>query len=966
MVFSRPFIQNNDNNRSSSPYTKLPTPTRFRRSSAFDSRHLKDLESSSNKYLQPKLVEHARNRSVSLTESAIKKILPSHSTNGTQRPTSLSTPSRLPRPSVNSTPRSHHGHSASLDSFQEPMTTSRLKTPMKHVGHSATARRAPAASASAPLVTKPKPQPSQRIEIPPLFIPSSTSQPVLTTPEPEPRHFSKRDPKQILHDLKLLIGAGEAGNILEFLPLDVMSAIHERELMEGAARFQRAKSTKKKTVACDVDVLSSEPLGVFGFPLRQIALYASTKAVLGGFEHNLPIVVFACVEELYRSGISTPSNPTPTSPSPIKFTQRTHTSSPPDFTKPAQPRFQALFAIFDSSSHKFGLHASLKDEASDDVYELLTTFLSRLPEPVLAPLEFLQGLRDAFWTWCVKPPGGGPTSQFGTRIRIAQMLLGLLPTPNLSLLVYLMAFSCQVLEVRMKMRRKASAARDLLICGAEEMSALEAQMLALERELEGKNEREKEKQKLGRAWGVWLFGEDQGGPESSEAEDSRSTQIMSWLLTNWGNIIRGFFEHGISVDADLPAPNNAFGPRVNLNLVQALGLATTTGPNSEGGQGGVGAETGDIRTAARDVSPRFQHMGEQQKSMPMEESHFASSMSRDRLRDSSSIISLNTTPRQPLPPHASLNKIGLVRGQYGKPNSETLVPAGAEKEGSMHSRYSPYSTDGGTSKLGDNKLVNEHESVMMEQEVSQSSVSALDERLLDLRFSESEVNQAQFYFRNDRSPPREEGMYDPRPLVHAVASDSGSDSSPPLGPLRVINRGDSEYSLRSSIGAESGSSASSRRAMPVLTFSSRSASESEHEGLSDPNLALVCDYHLTYIDGEDGNNNKTVKERWCTRCADDCMAHLYAKELEMRVAALTKENGVILSLDGIIATLAQANTQSILHVQLCLDSLIAIFKLNTSPPTHVTLSLNEELQNPKSKVEGFIVAIRPITIPRLK
>ena len=42
---------------------------------------------------------------------------------------------------------------------------------------------------------------------------------------------------------------------------------------------------------------------MFGFSLRQIALYASTRAVLGGFEHDLPIVVFACVEELYRSGM---------------------------------------------------------------------------------------------------------------------------------------------------------------------------------------------------------------------------------------------------------------------------------------------------------------------------------------------------------------------------------------------------------------------------------------------------------------------------------------------------------------------------------------------------------------------------------------------------------------------------------------------------------------------------------------
>ncbi len=41
-------------------------------------------------------------------------------------------------------------------------------------------------------------------------------------------------------------------------------------------------------------------IDVFGAPLRQVAVYASTVTVLGGLEHELPIVVYSCVEELYR------------------------------------------------------------------------------------------------------------------------------------------------------------------------------------------------------------------------------------------------------------------------------------------------------------------------------------------------------------------------------------------------------------------------------------------------------------------------------------------------------------------------------------------------------------------------------------------------------------------------------------------------------------------------------------------
>ncbi|KAJ4499727.1 hypothetical protein C8R41DRAFT_606061 [Lentinula lateritia] len=436
------------------------------------------------------------------------------------------------------------------------MTPSTLKKPNKYarpVGPGSNHRpRQSLGPAPAPtyLVTKkPHPQPLLRLDVPPIPpIPSSTSLPVIPITVREPRKFSKRDPKRILSDIKSLIDAEECVKVREYLPLDVISAIHERELMEGAARFRRAKSIKGHSGGrIAVDNLS-EPTSVFGFPLRQIALYASTKAVLGGFEHNLPIVVFACVEELYRSGISTPSNPTPTSPSPNKFVRRTLSSSPPDAVEHIQPRVQTLLSIFDSPVHKFGLNASLKDEASNDIYALLTLFLSRLPEPVLAPTDILLGLRNALWVWCVKPQGvvGGLAAKTTTRIRIAQMLLGLLPTANLSLFVYLMAFSCQVLEVRMKKRRRASAARDSLICAAEGgVSALEAQLLALERELEGKNERENEKRRLGMAWGVWLFGKD------DQEDDGRSTLMMVWFVTHWGDIIRGFFERGISVDSDL-------------------------------------------------------------------------------------------------------------------------------------------------------------------------------------------------------------------------------------------------------------------------------------------------------------------------------------------------------------------------------------------------------------------------------
>jgi hypothetical protein len=41
---------------------------------------------------------------------------------------------------------------------------------------------------------------------------------------------------------------------------------------------------------------------IFGVPLNESVLRAPATAILGGYRHDLPLVVFFCVEELYRTG----------------------------------------------------------------------------------------------------------------------------------------------------------------------------------------------------------------------------------------------------------------------------------------------------------------------------------------------------------------------------------------------------------------------------------------------------------------------------------------------------------------------------------------------------------------------------------------------------------------------------------------------------------------------------------------
>ena len=113
----------------------------------------------------------------------------------------------------------------------------------------------------------------------------------------------------------------------------------------------------------------------------------------------------------------------------------------------------------------FGAQTSLHLESTPDICALLTTYLSSLPEPILSPFLFLP-----IWDWCGLEDDEADTIQrqesSGRRLssiplartyttptetkhlHIAQLLLHLLPSPNFSLLVYLLAFFSQVALVR--------------------------------------------------------------------------------------------------------------------------------------------------------------------------------------------------------------------------------------------------------------------------------------------------------------------------------------------------------------------------------------------------------------------------------------------------------------------------------------------------------------------------------------
>ncbi|KAF9013758.1 hypothetical protein BDZ89DRAFT_1046650 [Hymenopellis radicata] len=277
----------------------------------------------------------------------------------------------------------------------------------------------------------PKPQSRRPSPIPPppnagpAQFPTSVSTSICEQLKHKPRSLVKPDPNILMRHLRKCLGQ-EFRQVQPFLDLDDLVALHERELMEREER------------------------DVFGAPLRQVAVYASTVTILGGLEHELPIVVYSCVEELYRA-LKAPPSPARSSPT----------------------RVASLVQTFDTPPH-FGCTTSLFRESESDVFALLSSFLSRLPEPIVYP----QGIVAALAHCCSLQ-----------NVDAVQRILRLLPSANLSVFVYLLAFLSQVNQTK---------------------AGIEAD--------------------LGDAFGQWLFGLVKG-PE-----------LMVWFIRNWTGVVRGLFD----------------------------------------------------------------------------------------------------------------------------------------------------------------------------------------------------------------------------------------------------------------------------------------------------------------------------------------------------------------------------------------------------------------------------------------
>ncbi|KAF8879716.1 hypothetical protein BD779DRAFT_1551129 [Infundibulicybe gibba] len=198
----------------------------------------------------------------------------------------------------------------------------------------------------------------------------------------------RRHPRAVVSNIEEILGNPE--HVKSLLDIDDLEAHYERDLMECQQRAAARQSTSP---------IIDEWQANFGISLREVWMSPnqSVSTVIGGvYKCELPVVVFECVEELFRRKC----NRIPERAVLIK-------------TRAAIPRVEIL-----------------RTSSIADVWSTLLTYLSSLPSPLLSP-----SLSEAVRRWCLPP--WGPEE---TRVRISRLILNLLPTPNFSLFIYTMAF----------------------------------------------------------------------------------------------------------------------------------------------------------------------------------------------------------------------------------------------------------------------------------------------------------------------------------------------------------------------------------------------------------------------------------------------------------------------------------------------------------------------------------------------
>ncbi|KAH8103291.1 hypothetical protein BXZ70DRAFT_924895 [Cristinia sonorae] len=193
-----------------------------------------------------------------------------------------------------------------------------------------------------------------------------------TVPFPHPQ------PKSAARTLQLSLKKSHKRftDFLDFKEIMSGELWHFKE-QDGVADCERKKGTKFMILQAERDRFKQQQdYHVFGGHIKVIHDKASTPVSVHGYQFRVPIVLAACVEEIYRRGMKTPN----------LFS-----------TKVDRRRILELIAEYDQLTDKAPL-PDLRHESIHIVANLLRFWLKAVPVPLMHRTIF-----DGFYAWCVEP-----------------------------------------------------------------------------------------------------------------------------------------------------------------------------------------------------------------------------------------------------------------------------------------------------------------------------------------------------------------------------------------------------------------------------------------------------------------------------------------------------------------------------------------------------------------------------------
>lgn len=363
----------------------------------------------------------------------------------------------------------------------------------------------------------------------------------------------------------------------------------------------------------------------FGVKLDAIPDGAWCTSLIGGQPHQLPIVIFNVVEEIFQRGMAQPGI--------------FRLAGDPD-------RINQLYHIHNRPPW-YGDDLDISSEPLHNLTGIVKRFIRDLPEPILD-----ESLFNAFLTLCSETPSseeGGTTTETKSdsrQILAAQILLRLLPPHHFSLFIYLLAFLGQL---PLYPENKLNIESICIIFGPAMCASRSADIPGL-----GPSS---SLASPGRGTSTLTGTPIQVERDSAVLMVEKSQQVLSWLMMNWAEISENLLESVGSEDTSLYGEQDTEGDEV--------GAATSDHLKAEGQTAEVHSTPG-LRLPSR--SSQRSSCPPAPTSQPLSTTNPSTISSASAYSTTTTAVTVSTAPTSASEPEGTTTKASVERSRSKSEN----------------------------------------------------------------------------------------------------------------------------------------------------------------------------------------------------------------------------------------------------------------------------------------------------------